>query len=291
MGGELRWLIRRQYGVVTRRQLMEAGMTARMVEGRLRAGRLHAVHRGVYSVGRADLEDRGRWVAAVLAAGPGALLSHRSAAALWKLRGFGTYAVEVTCVHGSRRDGLMAHESVVPARERAVRERIPVTTVARTLVDLAEVVTRDELERAVHEAYRLRCFHAADVEACIARHPRRNGTARLRDLLADQPAGAERTRSWLEMAFLRVCRDHGLPLPDVNVIVEGRERDFCWPERRLVVETDGRHEHLTPRAFEDDHERDALLSEAGYATRRFTYRQITERPRWVAERIRAALGA
>ena len=91
--------------------------------------------------------------------------------------------------------------------------------------------------------------------------------------------------------MLALCRRHGLPLPLVNQTIEGRERDFYWPEHKLVVEIDGREDHLTPTAFEDDHERDALLMEAGYEVRRFTYRQVTERPDWVAGRIRAALAA
>jgi very-short-patch-repair endonuclease len=284
MGGQLRSLIAKQHGVVTRAQLLNAGLTARMVEVRRRTGRLHPVHRGVYAAGRPGLDDRGLWMAAVLAAGPDAVLSHRSAAALWELRHWGSRLVEITSSHGVARPRVIAHESHVPTPERAVVDGIPVTTVRRTLIDLAEVVTREELERALHQAYRLRLFRGE-----VSGPPGRNGTARLRALLSDHPDGADRTRSWLEVTMLRLCRGHGLPLPRVNVMLEGRERDLHWPDENLVVEVDGRDEHFTPVAFEVDRERDTELMEAGYAVRRFTYRQVTERPAWVAGRIAAAL--
>ena len=115
-----------------------------------------------------------------------------------------------------------------------------------------------------------------------------NNTDTDTDLLV---AASTAYRSALEVAFLALCRDHGLPRPEVNVMVAGRLRDFYWPAHGLVVETDGRASHLTPLAFEDDRERDTLLQEAGYKVRRFTYRQITERPAWVAARLRMALAA
>jgi len=254
--------------VVSRAQLLAAGLTARMIEVRVRNGRLHPVYRGVYAVGRPDLTDRGRWMAGVLAAGADAVLSHRSAAALWGLRPWPGRQVEVTCPSGSRKRGLTAHRSRVPAGDRTVMDHIPVTTVTRTLADLRRVLPPVEVERAVHQAYR---------------------TGRVDRAPAGHPEGSQRSRSPLEVAFLRLCRDHGLPRPEVNVMVQGRLRDFFWPEHRLVVETDGRASHLTPTAFEDDRERDVLLMEAGYRVRRFTYRQITERPAWVAARVRAAL--
>lgn len=291
MGSQLRALIAKQHGVITRRQLLAAGFTARQIQVRISGGRLHPVFRGVYAVGRADLSDRGHWMAGVLAAGDGAVLSHRSAAALWELRPWPARVVEVTHRHGARRRRMIGHESAVAASERTALDHIPVTTVPRTLIDLAEVVPASELDRAIHQAYRRRLFEPQLVARCIAAHPARNGAARLRRALAGHPDGADRSRSWLEVAMLALCRRHGLPLPLVNQTIEGRERDFYWPEHKLVVETDGREDHLTPTAFEDDRERDALLMEAGYKVRRFTYRQITERPDWVAARIRAALAA
>jgi very-short-patch-repair endonuclease len=179
----------------------------------------------------------------------------------------------------------------VRTEERCRVDGIPATTVPRTLVDLAEVVSPHDLERAVHQCYRLRRFDSEGVAACLARHPGRNGPSRLRALLADHPDGAERSRSWLEVAMLTLCRRHGLPLPRVNVVIEGRERDFHWPERGLVVEVDGRDEHLTPIAFEDDRRRDRALHLAGYIVLRFTYRDVTDTPDEVAADIRAALGA
>lgn len=280
----------RQHGVAARRQLIGAGWTRGAIEEALASGRLHRLHRGVYAVGRPELSDRGRWLGAVLACGPGAVLSHRSAAALWELRPWPARLVEVTCPAGARRPLVIAHRSTIGTGERTALDHIPVTTVARTLLDLAEVVPAPELDRAIHQAYRLRRFSGDAVAECIAAHPARNGAARLRRALTDHPSGASRTRSWLEIRMLALCREHGLPLPQVNVQIEGRERDLYWPDHALVVEVDGRHEHLTPLAFETDHERDIELSEAGYTTRRFTYRQLTERPEWVAARIRAALG-
>ena len=277
--------------MVTRRQLLDAGLTARQVEGWLRSGRLHRVHRGVYVVGRPELSDHGRFMSAVLAVGDDAVLSHRSAAALWELRPWPTWVVELTAPNGALRPRIIAHRAGVDGADRDEVERIPTTTVPRTLLDLAEVVPSTELERAIHQAYRRRLFQPRAVTDCIAAHPSRNGAARLRRALADHPEGVHRSRSWLEVTMLDLCRKHHLPLPRVNVHLAGRERDFYWPDHNLVVETDGREEHLTPIAFEDDHERDTLLMEAGYKVRRFTYRQLTERPDWVAARIRAALAA
>ncbi len=282
-------LARRQHGVAARRQLVAAGWTRGAIEQALASGRLHALHRGVYAVGRPELSDRGLWLGAVLACGPSAVLSHRSAAALWELRPWPARLVEVTCTHGARRSRVIAHRSVVGLDERTVFDRVPVTAVPRTLLDLSEVVPAYELDRAIHQAYRLRRFDPAAVGDCIAAHPSRYGAARLRRALSEDPPGAERTRSFLEVRMLSLCRRHGLPQPHVNVQIEGRERDFYWPAHDLVVEVDGRREHLTPLAFETDRERDIELSDAGYTTRRFTYRQITERPDWVVARLRAAL--
>lgn len=231
MGGQLRSLIARQHGVVTRRQLLDAGLTARMIEVRLRTGRLHRVHRGVYAAGPPDLDDRGRWMAGVLAAGPRAVLSHRGAAALWQLRPWGSRLVEVTSANGAARPRLLAHESPVPEAERTVVAGIPVTSVPRTLIDIAEVVPPCELERAVHQAYRLRLCLPEEMERALATHPARNGAARLRALLADHPEGAERTRSWLEVKVLALSRRHDLPLPQVNVMIEGRD----WVAERIAA--------------------------------------------------------
>ena len=264
-------------------------MTSRQIEVRLRTGRLHSVHRGVYAVGRPELTDRGRWLAGMLAAGSGAVLSHRSAAALWGVRPWHARVVELTCRSGSRKPGLIVHRSILQPDETTHRYSVPVTRVARTLIDLAEAVPRADLERAVHQAYRLRVYDAVAVQRALERHRRRPGAGLLSRILADHPEGSGRTRSPLEVAMLRICRDHDLPAPLVNVVVEGRERDFYWPDHGLVVETDGAGSHLTPYSFEDDRERDTFLREAGYEVRRFTYRQITERPDWVAARLEAAL--
>lgn len=230
----------RQHGVVGRCQLVALGVSRRAIDRRLRSGRLHAVHRGVYAPGHAPLTLPGRFMAAVLACGPGAVLSHRSAAVLWGIQRSAPRWVEVTVCgqQGRRRAGIVACRATLEQRERTVCHGIPVTTPGRTLIDLADILSERALQRAVDEAdyLRLDCSGFRPL-------PGRRGRGRVAAVLAFHRAESTRTRTDLEERFLALCRAYDLPLPEVNVHVEGYEVDFLWSDQRLIVETDGRAAH------------------------------------------------
>jgi predicted transcriptional regulator of viral defense system len=272
----------RQHGVVARRQLGALGLGARAIDHRLQCGRLHVVHRGVYAVGHRVLSPRGRWMAAVLACGDGAVLSHRSAAALWTIRPTSRADVELTTPTQLRpRDGLLPHCAVLPADEVTTLDGIPVTTAARTLFDLAAVLTRRPLERALDEAEVLRLDGPAEL---LRRHPGHRGAATLRALLLDGRAPAP-TRSELEERFLALVDEAGLPRPETNAIVEGYEVDAVWREARLIVELDGYATHGTRKAFERDRIRDRTLLARGWRPIRLTSRQLAADPAALAEEL------
>ncbi len=269
----------RQHGVVARRQLLGLGMTGRMVERRLRCGRLHPLHRGVYAVGHLAVTARGRWLAAVLAAGAGAVLSHRSAAALWGVRATAAALIDVTVPHGrAARAGLRRHEIPLADDERTLCDGIPVTSPARTLFDLAAVLAPHALERAAAQAEAQRLAGAASLAAVLQRHAGRTGAPAVRALLASGALDAGITRSALEERFLEFLDAHGLPRPQLNraLAVGGRtiEADCVWPGRRLIVELDSRAFHDTGAAFERDRERDRALLAHGWQTARVTWRHV-----------------
>lgn len=282
---------RSQHGVVARRQLVAAGLGGNVIDHWLQSGRLHRVRRGVYALGPAHLSQRGIWMAATLACGPTALLSHASAAALWGLSRARPGPVHVTIPESKRPTGrgLAIHRTRhLDPLDRTVRERIPVTAIPRTLLDLAEVEKPRRLRRAVEEADRLGLLHLGDLGRAIERHPGRRGIAPLRALLSDYTEAAP-TRSELEDRFLDLCRGAGLPAPQTNVVVAGLEVDAYWPESGLVVELDGYRYHGGPDAHERDHERTLRLQDAGCEVRRFTWRQVTCKAATVEGSLRAEL--
>ncbi|HEX8688766.1 MAG TPA: DUF559 domain-containing protein [Solirubrobacterales bacterium] len=218
-------------------------------------------------------------MAAVLASGPGAMLSHRSAARLWRLIPLRQSAVEVTRPRNGRpRAGIVVHRSHVPADERTVLNGIPVTTVPRTILDLAAVATRREVERAFNEVEVRQLTDRLSIPDLLARHRGRRGTGVLRAMLGDRTAFSGVTRNDFEERFARFVDDHGLPRPRFNadLAVGGRffVVDCLWAEQRLVVELDGRVAHGTRQAFEADRERDRLLQAAGWRVVRITWRQL-----------------
>jgi very-short-patch-repair endonuclease len=254
--------------------------------------RLHLVHRGVYAVGHPGLTRKGRWMAAVLAAGPGAVLSHRSAGALWTIvSGDGrVVAVSRTAACG-RRPGIQIHRVQLEADEVTTVDGIPVTTVARTLLDLAGELPRGRLERALDEAEVRRLGDATPLRELIDRYPRRRGTRTLREIRADH-VGAVMTRHELERRFVIFLDDHDLPRPLVNhQIPDIGECDIVWPGARLVVELDGYETHGTRRSFESDRARDRALQVAGWRVVRITWRQLRDDPRQVAADLRVLLSA
>jgi len=284
----------RQHGVVARAQLVDLGLGRGAITRRLERGRLHRVHREVYAVGHRVLSRRGRWTAAVLAAGPGAVLSHRSAAALWGLRPFGPRRPEVTAVPRRRAGpGVEVHHTRLSYDEVTEQEGIAVTTASRTLLDLAAVLPRRQLERALQEAEVRRLGDLVSLERLLARHPRRRGTATLRCVIASGRAGENATRSDLEESFLALLERVGLARPEVNAPVEiaGRliECDCVWRPQRLMVELDGHAAHGRRSAFEADRARDRALQAAGWRVVRVTWRQLHAEPATVTADMRELL--
>jgi very-short-patch-repair endonuclease len=272
----------RQYGVVSLRQLEEAGLSRSAVAKRAKRGQLHRVHRGVYAVGHEALNWRGRWMAAVLACGEGAVLSHGSAAALWELLRplDGPVDVSVPTQSGRERQrGIRIHRcaslavpdeaDLLPVRTQTrhpplvtVRHRIPVTALQRTIDDLCGAVPPWLVRRARRQA-ELRGWRLEGVEG-------------------------RKTRSELEEEFSALCRRYRLPLPEANAKLGRWEVDFLWREGRVAVETDSFAYHRGSVSFEDDHARDLDLRNEGYVVLRFTERQIEMEPgRVVADVARA----
>jgi hypothetical protein len=290
-------LAERQHGVVTLHQLQLVGGLGRAaVAKRAAVGRLYRIHRGVYAVGRPWLNAHGRRMAAVLAHGGAAVLSHRSAAALWGLRRDERRSTDITLpgTGAYRRPGIDVHcSTTLEPRDITTVHGIPCTTVARTLVDLGDVVPRRAVERAVDQAEVLRVFDLRSVEASLARAGPRRGAGVLRAVLADlaEPALTDRE---LEERFLAICRKAPLPSPVVNAWITlndgvAYKADFLWREERLIVETDGRDVHTTRKAFEHDRLRDQRLALAGYTVVRFTWRQVAGDPQRVAGALRGLL--
>jgi Transcriptional regulator, AbiEi antitoxin/Protein of unknown function (DUF559) len=262
-------LARRQWGVVTRAQLMDLGLRDRGIADWVRTGRLRRLYRGVYAVGHDRLRLEGRWLAAVMACGPGAALSHRDAAALWELRRSNSALIDVIVPsqNGRRRSGIRIHRSSRLRRDEVtVRHGIPVTTVARTLLDLADVLDRQALKRAITEAEYLNRFDLAAINAVVKNNPGRRSAK----LIAAAGARQHRTRSVLEQRFLGLLERHGVEEPESGIWIEGCETDFVWRAAGLVVETDGVAAHGTREAVKRDRRRDRILWRAGFRTMRLT---------------------
>jgi len=269
--------------------LLALGLSRGAIDRRIRSGQLHPVHRGVYAVGHRRLTFHGRLWGAVLACGgtEAAVLSHRSAAAVWDLIPTPTGSVDVTTLKASASTrSIRVHESrTLTPDEITLRQSLPLTTPSRTLIDLQDVLTPHRLTRVVHRAEHLRLLDAKTLTPSPGRRSRglRAATA---ELATQDP---QITRNDFEERFLALVHDAGLPQPKVNTLLHGYEIDFLWPAQRLIVETDGAATHLTPTAFENDRARDAQLLLAGYRVVRFTWRQITKQPHHVAATLQGLL--
>lgn len=284
-------LAARQHGVVTRRQLLGLGVSRHGVQRRLETGLLHCLHAGVYAVGHRRVTQHGRWLAAVLACGDGALLSHRSAAELWGLtdRIPGPVHVSVTRGRAGRRPGIVVHRPrELAPRDRARHWSIPLTSPSRTLLDIAAKLGPSALRDAADEARRRRLLEPDRVLRLCEQSRGRKGTAQLHSLVARYRPLPE-TRSWPETRFLRLLDDAGIARPAVNVPLLGFEVDCLWPKQRLVVELDSYGFHGDPESFESDRRRDVALQLAGYQVLRFTRDQVVGQPGWVVAQVRAAL--
>src|SRR3954447_10708507 len=248
-----------QHGVVARAQLLAAGVGRRAIDGRVSRGALYPLHRGVFAVGHRRVSRDGWWMAATLAGADGAVLSHRSAAALWRMRDT-TRRAEVTVVrHRGPRPGVQFHQAVLKSDEIAVVEGIPVTTPARTLLDLATVLTDQHLEAAFQEAEVRRLTSPTSLDALLERYPGRRGTAALRRILEHH-------------------RKIAHPIP-TSVL----ERRF------LIVECEGFATHATRQAFEPGRAKDRQLVVAGWRAPRLTWRQLTDDADTIARQLAALL--
>jgi predicted transcriptional regulator of viral defense system len=287
-----------QHTVVSHEQLSACGVRGNAVTTRVKNGRLHRQHIGVYSVGQPTLTKEGRWMAAVLASGASAVLSHGDAARLWGLwdQALGP-RVDVSTPQRTRKGapGIRLHRvRHLPADERTEVEGIPVTSIARTLIDLTDMFGRERLTRWIREAEYLGVLDLEAVDQAIANA---TGRRRLPTLIAAVEAHrpGQIVRQELEHRFLELCRRYDVPIPDTNVpmIVAGRSRsvDCLWREQQVVVELDGRSAHDNPAAFENDRARDAALTAAGYRLLHYTWRRVTTEGRAIARELRAVLAA
>lgn len=299
MGHRVARLADAQHGVVARRQLLEAGLSSREIEGLIERGHLYRLHQGVYAVGGRQIDRDGSWMAAVLASGPGAVLSHRSAARLWGIAPAWDLDPEVTRPRRSKaRRGIQTHLAVLPTDELDEVRRIPVTGVFRTVFDLASLVSVRELssrqlERAFHEAEAKGLTGRVSLPGLIERYPGHRGVGVLRRVLGKgEPVGI--TESELEERFLAFLDARGFPRPRLNATLPVRGRllrpDCMWERERLIVELDGREVHGSDSAFEGDRRRDRELLAEGWRSSRITWRQLRDEPEAIASDLRQLLG-
>ena len=281
----------RQHGVIARTQLKALGLSDREVGYRLELGRLQLLHRSVYAVGHGRLSREARWTAAVLAGGSGAALRRRSASALWGFHAGGARIEVATPTQRRSRDGILFHHAKLRPDELTEHDGIPVTTVPRTLFDLATVLRPRQLERALNEVEALQLWNELSLLDLLHRYPGRPGAAAIRALLAARDQGATIIRSELELKFLELLDAAGLPSPETNVFIEGLEVDCLWRAQRLAVELDGRDFHSTRAAFERDRERDRILQVAGWRPVRVTWRQLHASPQRLARDLQRLLSA
>jgi very-short-patch-repair endonuclease len=271
--GRVLALAAQQHGVITRAQLLELGMTPGAIRYRVRRRRLHPVHRGVYAVGRPQLTRHGTLIAALLSCGPGAALSHDAAGEVHGIRKQRAGPIDVTVPGGQRRrPGLRIHRRPLPDGDVTRCHGIPVTSPVRTLVDLAQRLSRAEMEAVVNEADKLGLVDPERLRAALANRHGQPGVAALRELL-DRHA-LTLTDTELERRFLPIVRRAGLPLPRTQRRVNDFRVDFFWPELGLVVETDGLRYHRTPAQQARDRLRDQTHSAAGLTPLRFTHGQV-----------------
>lgn len=279
-------LAQRQHGVLARRQLLALGFTAKAIRNRIERGRLHPVSRGVYAVGRPELSREGHWMTAILACGDGAALSHRSAMALW---GIGTDApgridVSVRAHTRVRRPGLRVRRRPgLPDADVVGHRGIPVTSPARTLVDLATELGPIAVERAVNEADKRDLIDPETLRTELERYAGEPGVRLLRQILDKRTFRL--SDSELEILFRRIAIGAGLPPPLTKQKVNGFEVDFYWPDLGLVVETDGLRYHRTPSAQARDAERDRAHVLAGMTPLRFTHYEVKYEPARVREEL------
>lgn len=290
-----------QHTVFSLDQLRELGLSPGAVRQRVARSRLHRIHHGVYSlVPRKLLTRRGHWMAAVLACGPGAALSHRNAAALHGLRDTqrGKIDVSISCRSHLRRPGIDVHRAPnLAEQDITIVDSIPCTSVARTLLDLAEVVARRPLERAFDESEIRELFDLRAIEDQLVRNPTRPAARIVRQVLDEHYVGSTLTQNELEEGFFAICRRFRVPIPQVQEWVDLDDggpliwADFVWRPQRVIVETDGARVHGTHQARERDPRRDQRAIVAGWRPLRTTWRQVFRRPQELGPTLVALVGA
>ena len=266
------------------------GISPREIQQRIERGTLHRVVQGVYAVGCVVHTPKARLMTAVLAGGPGAAAGFRSAAMLRGIREYRGTPEVIVPADRRPRPGIRYHQAYLPADEVTVVDGIPVTTVPRTLLDLASVVPRRAVGRALRAAEDMRLYDALDLRDIIDRYPGRRGIRTIRAILVDRE---DRLRSDLEEEFMTFADLYDLPLPRTNYWVfaggEWFESDCAWPEQRLIVELDSRRFHDSADSFESDRRRDRTLAAAGWRTTRVTWSQIRDEPAALAADLRVLL--
>jgi hypothetical protein len=299
MGGEvvpdavIAEIASRQEGVVSRPQLIAGGLTHRQIDRRIASGRLQVIFRGVYAVGHRALGARGRWWAAVLAGGDDASISHFTAGHAWEVRLSGATVIDVSVGRGGRRarPGIRFHcRDSLTAADVTTLDGLPITTPARTVLDLAASGVRGVKLESVVEQAEQRYLDFSDLDDLMQRCAGQPGTAALREVLGRYAPGSLDVRSRLEAMCIELCDAHGIPRPSTNVVVAGRVRDLYWPHMPLVVEADSYRWHRGPSRLTEDRVRDAELTLARIPFVRFTYDQVADQPRYVSETVRTMLG-
>jgi hypothetical protein len=276
-------LAKRQHGYVTRRQLLKLGLSAKAIKYRVRIGRLIPVYAGVYAVGHVPALPQARAVGALLACGDGAVLSHSTAASAWGIFKRWEMPFEVTAATVRCRNGIRIHRAKLEPRDIRTQIGLRVTSAARTMLDVAPRFKDTGLNRAVADQRRAGHLTLDQLADVLDRHPRAPGARRLRPLL-DAPKGGP-TRSDLEDRFIAFCRRFGLPEPETNVPVAGREVDAWFARERVIVELDGWEYHSDHRSFEGNRDQDATALALGIVTVRITQPRIAEYPAREARRL------
>jgi hypothetical protein len=285
-----RWiaaLAKRQHGYVTRPQLLKLGLGAEAIRYRIRIGRLIPVYAGVYAVGHLPTLPQDRAVGALLACGEGAVLSHSTAATAWGIFKRWEMPFEVTAPAMHRRAGIRVHRGQLERCDIRTQIGLRVTSAARAVLDVAPRLSEKGLRRAVADQRRAGHLHLHELEDLTRRFPRAPGAGRLVEVL-DVPKGGP-TRSDLEDRFVAFCRRFGLPEPQTNVWVAGREVDAWFPDEQLIVELDGEPYHTDHHSFERDRDNDATALTLGIPTVRITDTRMRNAPEREAERLHAIL--
>lgn len=282
-----------QHGVVSHTQLVVAGLGRKAIFNSLKAGRLRPMFRGVYAVGHFALTWKGWWQAALLACGDDAVLSHRTATQLWRMRPGELFPISVIVRGraGRKHNRINSYRMSLERSEWMRFDGLRVTTPGRTLVDMAGELGPRQLRELVERAQDLHRFDATEIRAVLANHPRRPGVRALLDFVQLLGPDAYGARSHLERLFIPLVRRARLPRPEVNEMVEGARRDFVWRAQRLVVEVDGYAYHSSRRAIRTDRGRDRRLLTAGWRPARFTFEDVAFEPAATAEELTSLLDA